>query len=172
MQSRKIAPGRIRCQVLPGSLSQTPVIRIRQGLSRVANGTVVDFFDVFTVPGTATGGSISVMADDSAAVYLNGVLLVAEASSAGNTYRTCSDFGIGCIHPEVIDLPAADLHSGSNTLEFAVAQRDGSSYGLDYAGYVTDPLATPEPVPLVLVGTGLLGMAFLLRRYLPNGKQS
>ncbi len=136
------------------------------GFVALANGTVVDFFDVFTVPGTATGGSISVMADDSAAVYLNGVLLVPEAPSAGNTYRTCSDFGIGCVRPDVIDLPAADLQSGTNTLEFAVAQRDGSSYGLDYAGYVTDPLATPEPLSLALVGTGLLAIAFLLRRRL------
>jgi hypothetical protein len=67
------------------------------GFVPVANGTTVSFFDQFNVPGTATGGTITVLADDTAAVILNGVTLVAAAPTAGNTYAFCSDFDIGCL---------------------------------------------------------------------------
>jgi hypothetical protein len=134
------------------------------GFFVVPNGTVVSFFDVFTLPGIATSGTLTVMADDSAAVLLNGVVLMAEADSAGNTYATCSDFGIGCVRPTTIDLPASLLQTGSNTLEFQVAQRDGSSLGLDYSGTVTDPPSVPEPGSEMLVGIGLLIVAIVGRR--------
>jgi hypothetical protein len=126
------------------------------GFFVVPNGTVVSFFDVFTVPGVATGGTLTVMADDSATVLLNGVTLMAEGASAGNTYATCSDFGIGCVSPTIINLPASLLQTGLNTLEFEVAQRDGSSFGLDYSGSVTDPASVPEPGSGMLLGVGLL----------------
>jgi hypothetical protein len=112
--------------------------------------------DVFTVSGIPSGGTLTVMADDSATVLLNGVVLLAEATSAGNTYATCSDFGIGCVLPTTINLPASLLQTGSNTLEFEVAQRDGSSFGLDYSGIVLDPLSVAEP------GTGFLALIGLL----------
>ena len=135
------------------------------GFSVVPNGTVVSFYDVFNVPGVATGGSLTVMADDSATVILNGVTLVGEASASGNTYAICSDFGIGCLRPTTFDLPTSVLKTGSNTLEFQVAQRNGVSFGLDYSGFVTDPVATPEPGSGILLGLGLLAMAvFGLRR--------
>lgn len=137
------------------------------GFFVVPNGTIVSFYDVFNVTGIATGGTITVMADDSASVLLNGVTLMGEASPIGNTYNTCSDFGIGCIRPTTFDLPVSVLQTGSNTLEFQVAQRAGSSFGLDYSGSVTDPIATPEPASGILLGFGLLIVALvgLGRRY-------
>jgi PEP-CTERM motif len=140
------------------------------GFFVVPNGTVVSFYDVFNLAGTATGGSLTVMADDSATVILNGVTLMSEASSVGNTYATCSDFGIGCLQPTTFDLPTDVLTAGSNTLEFQVAQRAGSSFGLDYSGYVTDPVATPEPGSGILLALGLLTMAIfaLRRKHLPS----
>lgn len=131
------------------------------GFFVVPNGTVISFFDVFTVAGVATGGTLSVMADDSAAVLLNGVSLMAEATSVGNTYSTCSDFGIGCVSPVTIDLPASLLQTGVNTLEFQVAQRDGSSFGLDYSGSVADPLPVSEPGSGLQLGMGFLILAFV-----------
>jgi len=128
------------------------------GFFVVPNGTVVTFSDVFNITGTPTGGVIEVMADDSAAVILNGVTLEAQAPTVGNTYATCSDFGIGCIVASTIILPASVLQPGTNTLEFQVEQQNGSSFGLDYSGYVTDPVSTPEPNSAMLLGLGLLSM--------------
>jgi hypothetical protein len=122
------------------------------GFFVVPNGTIISFFDVFNVSGTPTGGTIAVMADDSATVILNGVTLMAEASMTGNTYAICSDFGIGCLVPVTINLPSSALQTGSNTLEFDVAQRMGGSFGLDYSGSVT----VPEPASGMLLGLGLL----------------
>jgi len=131
------------------------------GFTSVANGTMVSFFDSFNVVGTATGGSITIMADDSAAIYLNGVLLMPEASQIGNTYHLCSDSGIGCLVGYTVNLPANLMHSGKNTIEFDVAQRNGVSFGLDYSGEVT---TTPEPGSLALLASGLFGIAGLARR--------
>lgn len=127
----------------------------------VANGTVVSFFDTFTLAGPATSGTLAVMADDSATVLLNGTQLIGE-TLANNTYRICSDFGVGCLQPTMLELPVSLLKTGSNTLEFQVAQRAGVSFGLDFLGSITDPVNTPEAssgafLVLALAGLALFG---------------
>ena len=126
----------------------------------VANGTVVSFLDNFTLSGAATSGTLAVMADDSATVLLNGVQLIGE-TLANNTYAICSDFGVGCLQPTILDLPVSLLKTGSNTLEFQVAQRDGSSFGLDFLGSITDPspVNTPEASSGAFLVLALIGMA-------------
>jgi len=154
-----IAPNAAWAKALPGSswVSVGPTgDTSAASFVAVPNGTVVSFFDVFDISGTATGGSLTVMADDSATVLLDGVILMTEATSTGNTYGTCSDFGIGCVLPTTINLPASFLQSGLNTLEFQVAQRAGSSFGLDYSGSVIDPIEIPEPASGSMLGVGLL----------------
>ena len=165
-----IAPNGLWAPALPGSswvsfgLTGNPK---DPGFYVVPNGTVVSFFDVFNVSGTPDGGTLSVMADDSSGVFLNGVSLMGEASATGNNYVHCSDSGIGCLSPTTFDLPGSDLHTGLNTLEFQVAQRNGLSYGLDYAGSVSDPVATPEPASVSLMAFGLMmltGLVYLRKR--------
>ncbi len=134
------------------------------GYVQVANGTVVSFFDRFTVTGTPTSGWIEVMADDSTSVWLNGHLLVAEASTTNNHYNTCSDFAIGCRGAYQIQFDQTDLVTGTNLLQFDVAQRAGVSYGLDYYGEI-DPIASvPEPSSLLLLTSAVWGVA-LRRRW-------
>ena len=162
-----VTPDSAWLSALPGSswVSFAATTDSSAGFIAVPNGTVVNFFDTFNIPGTPTSGSITVMADDSAAVMLNGVLLMAEAGSAGNTYATCSNSGIGCLSPVTINLPATDLKAGANTLEFEVAQRNGYSFGLDYVGSVVDPAIASEPSAGLMLGLGLLALsAIALRR--------
>ncbi len=129
-----------------------------------ANGTVVTFVDTFFVGGTPLNGILSVLADDSASVTLNGQLLTAEASSTGNGYTTCSNTSIGCLAVTQGNVSlTGHLVSGLNTLSFAVAQRAGVSFGLDYAGTV-NYTATPEPGTIALMGLPLLVLGLIRRK--------
>jgi hypothetical protein len=133
----------------------------------IPNGTVVDFSDTFTLTGVPMNGSVTVMADDTTSVWLNGHLLVGDAPTTNNTYATCSDFAIGCLASTAltVNLPASMLVDGQNTLDFDVMQVAGWSYGLDYAGSI-NVAPTPEPSGLLLFASGAFGLAGLLRKKL------
>lgn len=94
-------------------------------------------------------------ADDSASLWVNGDLVVAEADQAGNGYTVCSDVAPTCTSHTSIDVTQW-LVSGKNELRFDVAQRGGWSYGLNYAVAIQwlsePPLPTPEPSTNLLVG--------------------
>jgi len=118
----------------------------------------------FTTNGGALpySGSITVMADDTTAVYLNGVLLAGEGIIGGDA--ECADGTPNCRvgGSETIFLPASAINQdGFNFLTFVVDQSGSIDQGLDFYGYVQ---ATPEPNTLFLLGTGLLGSAGALFR--------
>ncbi len=120
----------------------------------------------FNTPGGALpySGILEVAADDTVAVYLNGVLLDGEGNLGGDA--ECSD-GIPDCRPggfETILINQSMLNtagSGFNQLVFVVEQSGSFDQGLDFAGTV-EP--TPEPNTLFLLGTGLLGSAGALVR--------
>jgi hypothetical protein len=133
------------------------------GYTVTPNGQVVSFYDSFFLP-TATDvtGWLRVMADDSASIYLNNMLLLPEASQMGNAYATCSDKPVGCLDSTAVVLDITPLlQQGNNSLIFNVAQRNGSSLGLNYFGEVNQ---VPEPASMILIGTGLIGIAARARK--------
>jgi hypothetical protein len=141
----------------------------------VAQNTIVTFDHTFTLNGPAVAGSLTVRADDSASVMLNGFVLASEAAIEGNSYSTCSDFPIGCTVATQRTFTFIELSpylvQGLNTLSFTVAQRAGRSFGLNYSGSIsTDPI--PEPATITLLGTSLVGLAGAARRRLKNARKS
>jgi hypothetical protein len=133
------------------------------------NGTDVVFFDTFTINGTPTSGSVQVLADDTAAVFLNGTNLMPLATTVNNTYHVCSDFTVGCTAATMatITFPSSMLHSGVNILSFSVVQFAQVSFGLDYSGtvnYTPSATPTPEPATFALLGLPLVALGLIGRK--------
>jgi hypothetical protein len=123
----------------------------------VPNGTIVTFAESFFVSAPSSG-FITVLADDSTSVILDGVEIFPEAPP--NSYTVCSDLPIGCL--EVTQqIIALNLAAGNHLLQFAVQQHAEVAFGLNYSGSVTE---LPEPTSRVLLGTGLIGLAARARK--------
>lgn len=107
--------------------------------------------------------TLTVMADDTVSVFLNNGLVLQSAGPKGasNSYAMCSDVGPNCLNP--LTFSFSGLVAGQNTLTFDVKQVNLVNEGLDFSGSIA---AMPEPLPLVLLGTGLLGFVGLSRRYI------
>jgi hypothetical protein len=131
----------------------------------VPNNTNVTFEQTFLLNGPVTGAFLDVLADDTTSVVLNNHTLF--SANLNGSYPTCSSIDIGCLTSTEGVFGLADLlpylnAKGTNTLDFTVTQKAGSSFGLDYlGGFTTAPTATPEPGIMLLLGAGLIGIAAL-----------
>lgn len=128
------------------------------GGSNVEANGIYTFTSTFDLTNADYAGSISVMADDTTDVYLNGNLV---QTFAGGANSTCQTMQPNCVTPLLVTLPYGDFNTGVNTLTFDVHQTNGSAEGLDFSGSIS---SVPEPSSLVLLGTGLLGSAGALMR--------
>jgi hypothetical protein len=128
------------------------------------NGTYV-YNTTFSLPSANYSGTLTVLADDTVAIYLNGNLILQSAGpmGPGNSYAMCSDVAPNCLTPLTFNFTG--LTAGVNDLTFDVKQVNLVNEGLDFSGSVSDS-AVPEPLPLVLFGTGLIGLVAISRRYI------
>lgn len=126
----------------------------------VPNGAVVSFFERFQIPTAPTSASIKFAADDSAALYVNGSLIVPAAPVDGNGYSLCSDIAPTCWQWTTVDI-APWLTVGTNELRFDVEQRGRYGFGLAFEGDVhADAVETPEPGTGGLAAIGITAVIF------------
>ncbi|MGE5567784.1 MAG: PEP-CTERM sorting domain-containing protein [Rhodospirillales bacterium] len=147
------------------------------------------FFHPFTLPSANNTGAVTVWADDTARVLLNGV---EQFPANGRQSATCAGPDpIGCSPARGQTISLNGLPAGQHTLAIEAFQRNGGPFGVMYQGSVdsrdpagpprnpgppsspgpvTPPTSSathaPEPGTYVLLGGGLIALLGLARQRL------
>lgn len=118
------------------------------------------FTQTFTDVNSPLDLTITVWADDSAVLFLDGNQVGPNANFSQVAGDYCAPTGITCDGPGTT-YTISGLTAGLHTLTFDVYQIGGGAFGLMYEGTVTDSAnpSVPEPGSYVLVGAGLTALA-------------
>lgn len=130
------------------------------GSNTEANGTYV-YTSTFDLAAGQYGGTLSLLADDTATIKLNGVTIF--SADTTNGYPHCATSVPNCLVVDSVNLNSSMFTTGVNTLEVDLVQGGSDRLGVDFSGSVAP---TPEPSSLLLLGTGFAGSAGALFRKL------
>jgi PEP-CTERM motif len=126
------------------------------------------FKQTFDLPFASNAGSISFWADDTAAVYVDGVEWIPPSGVLG---PACTASGIGCMADHDVTLNfgvgsgLVDLGAGSHTIQIDAYQLWGGPFGVMYGGEITSSATTtPEPSTYLLGGLGAIALLIASRR--------
>jgi PEP-CTERM motif len=121
-----------------------------------------EFFEVFTISADSVM-DLTVWADDSADVFLNGVLLGPTATTQQST--NCAPTPDITCRTGTTVANGVLLTPGTYTLEFDTYQTGNGEFGLMYDGSVSTMMTgAPEPTSFILLSVGLAGLATLRRK--------
>ncbi len=123
------------------------------GSNTEANGTYV-YTSTFNLASGSFGGTLSLLADDTATIKLNGFTIFSGSTASG--YPHCATSLPNCLTVDTASLYSNEFKTGLNTLEIDLVQGGSDRLGVDFSGSV---VPTPEPNSLMLLGTGLAGSA-------------
>ena len=128
------------------------------GSHQEPNGTYV-YTSTFNLASGLYGGTLSLLADDTATIKLNGITIFSAATAGG--YPHCASSLPNCMTVDTASLYSSYFNTGAgaaglNTLEVDLVQGGNDRLGVDFSGSLTP---TPEPSSLFLLGSGVLGSA-------------
>lgn len=126
------------------------------GKPKVANGFEITYSLLFSLPEPPISGTVTILADDEASLFVNGISLADDLLSG--PAKNCAIDRPNCLSPLTLDITPY-LTAGSNSVVATVAQRFGGPTGLDIDGMVSYGAATPEPWTFGLVGLALAVIA-------------